>query len=225
MTGLLVALAVVAASWGRARRVPLAGRDEHAAGSRRRLSSSRRRRAGDDGGARLAGLLVEVAALLRAGAAPDDAWRHALGTPVLDRVPTADQLAIALGGPVGARRGTRGDGPPLGAVVAAARVADELGAPLAGVLEQVAAAIAAQAEAAAEVAAAMAAPRSSARVLAWLPLAGLLLGTVLGADPVGVLLGGGPGSAAGVAGVVLMVAGRRWAAMLLRRAARAGVGA
>ena len=163
---------------------------------------------------RLAAALIEVAAVLRAGVPPAEAWRSVLGAPVPDRIPSADQLA-RLASPKGSQ---------LSAVLAAARVADELGAPLAGVLEQVAAAITARAEAAADVEAALAGPRSSARVLVWLPLLGVVLGTALGADPAGTLLGGGLGSAAGVAGVVLLLLGRWWTGALLRRAGRAGGG-
>jgi tight adherence protein B len=173
----------------------------------------------DRGDARLAGALVEVAALLRAGAAPAEAWSRVLGVPVVDRVPTVAQLATIAGGARGARGAPKA---PLEAVVAAALVADDLGAPLAGILDQVAAAIAAQAEAAAEVDAALAGPRSSARVLGWLPALGLLLGAALGADPIGELVGGGPGTAAGVAGLALVVLGRWWSGTLLRRVERAG---
>ena len=177
----------------------------------------RPRRADDEGGpARLAAVLIEVAALLRAGTAPADAWSRVLRVAATDRVPTVAQLAGVTG------RSRREPVPPLAAVVAAARVADELGAPLAAVLDQVAAAIAAQAQAAADVDAALAGPRSSARILAWLPVLGVLLGTALGADPLGMLLGGGLGTAAGVAGGVLMLAGRWWSNALLRRVVRMG---
>ncbi len=179
----------------------------------------RRRRACSEGGdGRLAAALVEAAALLRAGTAPSDAWSRVLGVPVADRVPTVAELAAVAGT---GRRPRGSPGPPLGAVVAAARVADELGAPLATVLDQVAAAIAAQAEAAADVDAALAGPRASARVLAWLPVLGVVLGTALGADPVGVLLGGGAGTVAGVGGLLLTAAGRWWSTSLLRRVGRA----
>lgn len=170
----------------------------------------------------LAGALLEVSSMLRAGAAPSDAWALVLGSPVPDRVPTVGQLTGVAGQDRAVGRARGSPGPPLEAVVAAARVADQLGAPLATVLDQVAAAITAQAEAAADVEAALAGPRSSARVLAWLPLLGVLLGTALGADPVGVLLGGGPGTVAGVLGLVLVLVGRWWSRSLLRRAGRAG---
>jgi tight adherence protein B len=233
LVGLLTGVALLAGTWPGRRVVGVAGRgDRRRAGASvernaapgggrpaRRGPPGRRRfrflrfrkdRRADGGG--LAASLVEVAAVLRTGVAPADAWSAVLGVPVPDRVPTVAQLTAAA----------PADGAPLEAVIAAARVADELGAPLATVLDQVAAAIAAQAEAAADVEAALAGPRSSARVLAWLPVLGVLLGTMLGADPVGALLGGGLGTAAGCLGVVLMLAGRWWTSALLRRAGHAG---
>jgi len=105
-------------------------------------------------------------------------------------------------------------------VVAAARTAHELGAPLADVLARVSESLAADAAERDDVEAALAGPRATARVLAWLPVLGVGLGAALGADPVRVLLGGGLGSTAGVVGILLVVAGRRWTARLLARAVR-----
>ncbi len=204
----------------------------------------------------LAGVLLAVAARLRAGATPQVAWAAVLGESwpparaaraggpdgVAEVVPDAAALLAAVGrgrgsGARPARRGgarrdgvrrdgVRRDGATASrvhAVVAGARTAAELGAPLADVLEQLAAAVAADAEQAGEVAAALAGPRATARVLVLLPMLGLLVGTALGARPWEVLTGGGPGAAAGVAGAVLVLAGRAWVGTLLRRA-RAGGG-
>jgi len=104
--------------------------------------------------------------------------------------------------------------------VAAARLSDELGAPLSGVLDRIASAVAADEEAEDERRAALAGPRATARVLAWLPLLGLLLGGLLGADPVGVVLSGGLGTMAAALGAALLLLGRWWTGALLRRAAR-----
>ncbi len=210
LVGFLVAAAALLVAWP-GRRPSLVGGAAVPRSRRGRLPHPGRRRTPPDEG-RLAAALVEAAAVLRTGVPPAEAWRIALGVPAADRVPTVAQLAAVA----------PGRGAPLGAVVAAARVADELGAPLAAVLEQVAAAIAARSEAAADVEAALAGPRSSARVLVWLPVFGVVLGTALGADPVSVLLGGGIGSAAGATGVVLQLVGQWWTGALLRRAARAG---
>jgi tight adherence protein B len=110
----------------------------------------------------------------------------------------------------------------VAAVLAATALADDLGAPLAGVLERLADAVAADAEAEAEVRAAVAGPRATARVLTWLPVLGLLVGTALGAQPVATLLHGGLGAVAAVLGAVLLVVGRAWTQALLRRAEAGG---
>jgi len=153
-------------------------------------------------------VLVGVAAALRSGATPADAWTGALAVPVRGAVPSVADLT-----PAGVTAAAR-------AVVAAAHVADELGAPLAGVLDRVAEALAADDEAAADVATAVAGPRSSARVLGWLPVLAALLGMALGADLVGAVRRGGLTAAAVVAGLALTVIGRAWSAALIRRAER-----
>lgn len=108
------------------------------------------------------------------------------------------------------------------AVLAAVRLSEELGAPLAGVLERIAAAVAADEEAEDERRAALAGPRSTAQVLAWLPLLGVALGALLGADPVGVVFSGGPGTVSALLGAALLLLGRWWTEALLARAGRAG---
>jgi len=244
-------------------------------------------RAGGEEAAPTLGLddvLVTVAAALRAGAPPAEAWSSVLGRPVGDVPGVADLVAacavgervvragrarptvraagrtrpatgggarprsatrVSSRGRVGVASATRDGGvgwsaarrrvgarprgrerEPLAdraaAVVAAARTARELGAPLADVLEHVTASLAADAAERDDVEAALAGPRATAQVLAWLPLLGVGLGAVLGADPVGVLLGGGLGSVAGVTGLVLLLLGRRWTARLVARAERGG---
>src|SRR5690606_13925557 len=78
------------------------------------------------------------------------------------------------------RAGLPAERAALAATVAACRLTHELGAPLADVLERCAHGIteAAQAQDARRVA--LAGPRSTARLLGWLPVAGLLLGTGMG---------------------------------------------
>jgi tight adherence protein B len=106
------------------------------------------------------------------------------------------------------------------AVVAAGRLAATLGAPLAPVLDRVAESISADDEVDGERRAALAGPRSTAAVLGWLPLLGVVLGAALGADPLGVMLRGGIGTASAVAGSGLLIAGRWWTLRLVRRATR-----
>ncbi|MBO3083416.1 type II secretion protein F [Cellulomonas sp. zg-ZUI188] len=184
--------------------------------------------------------LVAVSAQLRAGATPVEAWSRTLGVVLAGPAPTVDALLATTSRPGGSRfrrrlrtrlltglptrlprRAEPGAAQRARAVVAAARLSDELGAPLAGVLERIASAVAADAEAEGERGAALSGPRSTAQVLAWLPVLGVALGALLGADPVGVVLSGGIGTASAVLGIVLVGLGRWWTATLLSRAGRA----
>jgi len=65
---------------------------------------------------------------------------------------------------------------------------------------------------------AIAGPKASARLLQYLPLAGLALGMVMGTNVVAVLLDGAVGTMALVLGLGLMALGRAWSGGLLRRA-------
>ncbi len=155
--------------------------------------------------------MTDVAARLRAGADPRAAWEAVLGHPVPAEGPAADDLSRS------ADTRTR-----AAAVVAAGRLAADLGAPLAPLLDGVAAQLVAQAEADSERRAALAGPRATARVLTWLPVLGVLLGAAVGAHPVAVLLDGSVGTVALVVGILLVLAGRAWTHRLSRSAAAAG---
>lgn len=171
----------------------------------------RRRRAPPDRARELAVVVIEVASQLRAGSDPGRAWARSLGRPVgNDGIPALEDLA---------GEGTRSQ---AAAVIAAGRLAGMLGAPLAQVLERVAGGLVTAAEEDDERRAALAGPRATARVLTGLPVLGVVLGTAVGADPVGVLLSGGVGSAALLAGVALLLVGRWWIARLVLAATRAG---
>ncbi|MFC6508518.1 type II secretion system F family protein [Promicromonospora citrea] len=152
-------------------------------------------------------LVMQVVALLRAGASPGVAWSRAAGVGAgLTGVPDQDGLAQVLG-PRHAE-----------AVVAATRLALDVGAPLGRVLEEVAGTLVAEAEATADRDAALAAPRTTGQLLVWLPLAGALLGWGLGADPVASATDGGVGTASVVLGLVLAGLGRVWADRLVAAA-------
>lgn len=90
------------------------------------------------------------------------------------------------------------------------RVAEHSGARLADVLDTVTAGLRADEECRQEVEASLAAPRATARLLAVLPLFGLLLGSTLGGDPVGFLLRSGPGNICLAVGAALASAGVWW---------------
>ena len=171
----------------------------------------RRRRAPPDRVRDLAVVVIEVASQLRAGSDPGRAWARSLGRPVgSDGTPDLEDLA------------GEGTWSQAAAVVAAGRLAGVLGAPLAQVLERVAGGLASAPEEDDERRAALAGPRATARVLTGLPVLGVVLGTAVGADPVGVLLGGGVGTASLLAGFALLLVGRWWIARLVRAATRAG---
>ncbi|QHT58365.1 type II secretion protein F [Cellulomonas sp. H30R-01] len=158
----------------------------------------------------------DTAARLRSGAPPGTAWSDVLERPGVGDVPTVEDLAG------GGRVRRREDVARARAVVAAARLAADLGAPLADVLEGVAGAVAADEEHDADVAAALAGPRATARVLLLLPVAGVLLGTLLGADPVGVMTSGGVGTGCALLGATLLLVGRWWTGRLVARTVDAG---
>ncbi|MFL6141867.1 MAG: type II secretion system F family protein [Labedaea sp.] len=88
------------------------------------------------------------------------------------------------------------------------------GLPLAEVLDAVCGDLEARARFARQVQARMAGPRASATILALLPAVGIALGEAMGARPVHVLTGTGPGQLLLVLGVGLACAGVAWSARL-----------
>lgn len=231
------------ASWGLASR----GSASRAPGSTR--AASRRKRGGRRNRPEpdVAALMTEVAARLRAGAPVHQAWARALArlephagvglaaatavdaptgpAPQADPRGASDVVAAALLRLEPTARRHRG-GPGLRAQVAAmgaaTRLAEQLGVPLADVLDRCASGVAAAGRAETARRVALAGPTSTARLLSALPLLGVLLGVALGADPVAALLDGGVGTAAGLAGIGLLVLGHRWVSLLVARARAAG---
>jgi len=97
-------------------------------------------------------------------------------------------------------------------------IAEASGCPLADIFARYAAHLEAEDDAEAARQTALAGPKATVRLLSWLPLFGLALGTVLGVDPLGILLGNPFGMAALGAGLILTVAGRMWSLRLVRAA-------
>lgn len=239
VVGLLVVLAVLVGGPA-SRELPAApgppGRPRgRAPGGRGRFRRERHPRRDVDLGV----LVTEVATRLRTGATVEGAWRQSLARVGLgagdgtgdDGVPTAlldlarhEHDRARLPAPLRRLRPAAGPGTAaaLPGTVAACRLTNELGAPLADVLDRCAAGLTEAGQAHAARTVALAGPRATARLLGWLPLTGLLLGAGVGADPVSVLLGGGLGSACLTAGLVLIVLGRRWVRSLERAAGNAG---
>jgi tight adherence protein B len=103
-------------------------------------------------------------------------------------------------------------------LAAAWEVATTVGAPLADVLRSLAESMRDAASAADDVRIALAEPAGTARLLLWMPLAGLLLGFALGFDTLGILVTNPIGTACLVAGLLLVLCARMWTRRLLRRA-------
>lgn len=175
----------------------------------------RRRR--DDAGDLAEAAAVSVrtlAVLLQAGAVPLTAWRHladsgdAHAAAVVARCDDGCPLMQAIEAEGGAWRD----------VAAAWDVATTVGAPLAEVLRSLAETMRDAATAADDVRIALAEPAGTARLLLWMPLAGVLLGFALGFDTWGTVTRNPVAAACVAVGALLIAVARRWTGALLRRA-------
>ena len=157
-----------------------------------------------------------LAAELSSGAVPESALRAAAGV--------CPAYQADLGDAADAVR--RGDPPefhtpvllPLGR---AWQVAADTGAPLASVVERVAGDVTGRIALRRDVTAAVAGARSSAFLLAVLPVLAVLLGTAMQANPVHVLFGSSAGRMLCLVGVLLDACGVAWTHRLAAKAQRA----
>lgn len=181
----------------------------------------KRRPAGaPDGDAELPRLVHRLAVLLAAGLTPGSAWRHAA-----EGAPASSFVAVTAAHPAvrydaAAAMAAASPEPPLSwrALICAWRIASAVGAPLSGVLRSFAEALRDRRAAERDIAVALAAPRATARLVLWLPAAGVLLALIIGVDVVATVMN--PlGLASLAAGVLLIHLGRRWTARLLAEAA------
>ena len=177
---------------------------------------------GRDDAAQLCG---RVSALSRAGVPPGRTWEVlAVGRGPDARVAETVAGMLTVGGT--AAEGLRlaavdCDGPGVEALqwlAATAEVVRRSGAPAAAIFDGVGAGLLAQIAESDEREIALAGPRTTARVLAALPLIGLLLGAVLGVNTISVLLGTLPGIACLALGAGFWWLGRLWTARLVRSA-------
>ncbi|WP_229052206.1 type II secretion system F family protein [Aeromicrobium sp. Leaf350] len=161
-----------------------------------------------------------LASELRAGVLPDRAL--ALASVDHERVAPAARVA-RLGGDVAAALRAVGEQPGCGGMVAVAaawQLSETCGAPLADVLDRVARGLRFEAELADELRSTVEPARATGRLLAVLPVLGLLLGAGLGADPVRVLTTTLPGAACLVVGTGLACLGVAWIESAADRAER-----
>lgn len=155
-----------------------------------------------------------LAVLLQAGAVPLIAWRHlaSTGDPVAVAVLARTEQGVPLVSAIEEQGGMWTE------LAAAWEIATTVGAPLADVLRSIAEALRDAASAADDVRVALAEPAGTARLLLWMPLAGLLLGVALGFDTWGVIVGNPLGAVCVVTGLLFVVLARLWTQALLRRA-------
>lgn len=181
----------------------------------RRLRTARQRRAART--TRIADLaaLRAFAAELASGLPPPDALRMAGGPPAdangLRHRMLSAAAADSLGGdPVEVLLAGAAPGAPSAALAAAWSVCHRSGTSLAGPVHRIAEGATADLRVEREAEAALAAARSSARLLAVLPLVGAALGQLSGSGSVRVLLATGVGQLCLVLGAALDLAGLAW---------------
>lgn len=158
----------------------------------------------------LAGFLGLCTGNLRAGAPMVDAMDYALAN-----ISLAGGAAEALR--TSARRARFGGGGAAVLIDAQSAdlqrlgtlwdVSEKHGVPLVTLLDQMRTRIDAGERHRRATAAQLQGPQATAVILALLPLAGVLMGTAMGADPIGLLTGGGLGGVLLVSGVLLVAAG------------------
>jgi tight adherence protein B len=167
---------------------------------------ARQRRSSEQ--ARVIEAIAALAAELRAGQPPGSALQNAAGSPPV--WPSA-LAALRLDGDVPeALRVDAVHHPVLRSLAACWEVGSASGTGLAAAVNRLAEAGRAAEEVRGELEVQLAGPRATARTLATLPLIGLLLGILMGADPVSWLLGSTLGLACLASGVALTGLGILW---------------
>lgn len=211
-------LALMSESW-----LPLLGAAVAVPLVRRWLLAGERAKAAERRASAVVELCSAVSGELRAGRQPDRALLVAGAVAVreLGDAGAAVLAAARFGGdvPDALREASRSPGAEgLRGVAACWQVAVEGGAGLAEGLDKVCGALRAERDQREELRALLAGPRSTAVVLALLPVFGLLLGSAMGAQPAQVLLHSPAGLICLVVGGLLEWAGLTWVARLVRTA-------
>jgi tight adherence protein B len=164
-----------------------------------------------------------VAAELAAGATPVRALSVAATSApaelaaVLREAAAAERLGTSAAGPLA--RGPRG-GESLRFVSVCWALSTRTGSRLGPTLERVGAALQSEIDSVTAIDAELVGPRLSGRVMAVLPVFGVLLGAALGTDPIGFLFGTGLGASCLAGAVVLDGLGLVWISRLAAAAGR-----
>lgn len=160
-------------------------------------------------------LIRRLAVLLESGITPNAAWSY-----LAEQNEAVAAQLIAIPG-ISLSQALKNQGGIWHEIAAAWSVAVTVGAPLAASLRALADALSGGKECWDEVRLAVAEPQSSARLMSWLPLVGLLMGAAMGFDTLGVLFGTLPGWICLITGASLMIFAKRWSkAMMLKAAPR-----
>ncbi|MDR1768566.1 MAG: hypothetical protein LBR32_09115 [Propionibacteriaceae bacterium] len=151
-----------------------------------------------------------IAGTLRVGRLPGEALRLAAkDCPEFARAAGVEQLGGDIPAALRAQGGLPG-GEALVDLAAAWELAQRTGASLTVTLDMLSRQLAEQVEVRQVVSSELSAPRSTGRLLAALPVAGIGLGYMMGGDPLEFLIGSAAGQFVLLAGVVLACAGVVW---------------
>lgn len=189
---------------------------------RRVRRAAEERRAGERRGDAVVALCSAVAGEVRAGRQPGEALsRAARDSGGLGEAGAVVLAAARFGGDVPGALADAARQPGAHGLLGLAacwRVAVDRGAGLAAGLDRLEGALRAERDQRADLRAQLAGARSTAVMLAGLPVLGLLLGTALGADPLRVVLHSTAGLGCLLVGAVLEGAGLWWALRIVRGA-------
>ncbi|QPK79346.1 type II secretion system F family protein [Corynebacterium lizhenjunii] len=166
-------------------------------------------------GATFPGAMLHAAQQLESGPAPLRA--HLLAAAHVART-GGEVSAVLRAGALSAAEPTPGQETPLQHFASIVDVGQRYGIPLAQVCEHAQQRLDAQRRHDQATRSRLQGPQSTAVVLTCLPAVGIGMGALLGAHPLGFLLGGGLGGIALVVGTALVCAGFVWTRLLLRKA-------
>lgn len=166
----------------------------------------------------IARLAERLATVISGGSTPRHAWDAVASTLEAGELQDLARSVARGADPRTAARGRLAGSAPVRSLAVALTVCERTGAPTVTVLQGLASALRDLHDAALARTSAFAGPRSTARILLVLPLAGLALGMLVGADPLAFLLGTPGGRVAAIAGAALTAWGWVWMRRMLRAA-------